>query len=416
MRRRVLLGVFVILLGYGLVYLGLFVFAEQQGNTPESSNTSRFKTLYNSLLSSTSGSESSGSWGDWGTMWNRIYSASIWTPSGDATPSDVASGKTFYNTSRILQTGQGSLQPTPAPVTPDAGDASRLNTIYKAVKTISYGAETSGAWGDWGNMWNRIYSAATWTTTSANATATDVLSGKTFYAGANRNQQTGAGALNGDVCTTSVECIAGTTCTTFFQDSDADTYGNSVVSTKRCGATYTGYVTNSTDCNDTNIAISRTISPAKYLDADGDTYGTGALTSCAPQTGSYTASNNTDCYDSNVNAYPGSSYCGGTNRGDGSFDYDCNGSSLECGGTTYYASAPGAGVWWYEHGHRSGGKPICVTPSAIIYTLSGDTACGSSGYTCTSVISHGFSCCNESEPCGFQDKCHAVIAGTKACN
>ena len=357
MRRRILLGVFIILLGYSLVRLGVFVFAEQHGSTPESSSTSHLKTLYDSLVSSSFGSESAGAWGDWGTMWNRIYSAITWTPSGDASPSDVASGKTFYASSRILQTGQGSLQPTPAPVTPAVGDASRLNTIYKAVKTISYGAETSGAWGDWGSMWNRIYSAASWTASSANAAVTDVLSGKTFYSGATRNQLTGTSLASGVVCVNNSDCFTGT-CTTFYQDSDSDTYGNSSASTKRCGATYTVYVTNSTDC-----------------------------------------------YDSNGLVYPGSTTCSTTNRGDGSYDYNCNGAGDVCG-TAYYSVSVVTALGRY----CCEGCGKSCDPCGTCNVIGGQVGCGANGN-----VAGGSATCGASSCAMGWSYTVAGTGGTQAC-
>ena len=48
-----------------------------------------------------------------------------------------------------------------------------------------------------------------------------------------------------------------------------------------------------------------------YIDADGDGY-----TPCGG-----------DCYDSNPNVYPGSTYWSAADRGDGNFDFDCDGSS-----------------------------------------------------------------------------------------
>jgi hypothetical protein len=77
---------------------------------PESGVVSRIKSIYDSLVSLSYGSESAGSWGDWGSMWNRIYSAGVWVPSlADAQDSDVVSGKQFYSGSdRTLRTG--SLQ------------------------------------------------------------------------------------------------------------------------------------------------------------------------------------------------------------------------------------------------------------------------------------------------------------------
>lgn len=85
--------------------LGGVVLAEQINNTPESGAVSRIKAIYDSLLSSGYGSDSAGSWGDWGAIWNRIRSSAEWTPQGNATANDVISGKTFYSNSRELSTG-----------------------------------------------------------------------------------------------------------------------------------------------------------------------------------------------------------------------------------------------------------------------------------------------------------------------
>lgn len=83
------------------------VSAEQSGTTPNSGATSYIKQLYDSLVSLGNGSDSSGSWGDWGGMWNRIRSSSEWVPSGDATAGDVVTGKTFYGNSRTQMIGTG---------------------------------------------------------------------------------------------------------------------------------------------------------------------------------------------------------------------------------------------------------------------------------------------------------------------
>ena len=167
------------------------VIAETSGSSPESTTTSRIKTLSDSLTTLGFGSTNSGSWGDWGGMWNRIYSASTWTPSGaTAGVGDVTSGKTFYINSRVIQTGAGVLQPTPTPGSPSVGDDSRINTLYKQLVTLNYGSDSAGSWGDWGAMWNRIYSASIWTPSDATALPGDVSVGNTFYAGNNRTIQT----------------------------------------------------------------------------------------------------------------------------------------------------------------------------------------------------------------------------------
>ena len=193
LKKRVVVVLGMIIFGFGLIGIIGFGIAEQSGSSPESGVNSKIKTLNTDLVSKGFGSVSAGTWGDWGATWNRIYSSAVWVPSNaTATVSDVASGKTFYaGNNRVKQTGGAAFVTPPANVTPAVGDASRLNTLYKAVKTVSYGAETSGTWGDWGLMWNRIYSAAVWAPSDATASAADVAPGKTFYAGDNRTLQTG---------------------------------------------------------------------------------------------------------------------------------------------------------------------------------------------------------------------------------
>lgn len=63
-----------------------------------------------------------------------------------------------------------------------------------------------------------------------------------------------------------------------------------------------------------------------YLDADGDGFGEpgSGVVACSPPAG--TVSNDLDCYDANPNARPGQNGWFAVHRGDGSFDYDCDGS------------------------------------------------------------------------------------------
>ena len=57
--------------------------------------------------------------------------------------------------------------------------------------------------------------------------------------------------------------------TTFYQDFDGDGFGNLAVTTKACSVP-SGYVTNSTDCNDNNRSVYQ--SESLFLDQDGDGY------------------------------------------------------------------------------------------------------------------------------------------------
>ncbi len=99
--KKVIISIILILFGLSLGF-GVTVWAEQSGSTPESGVDSRIKATYDALVSLSHGSEGSGSWGDWGTYWNRIRSAAEWTPDGSsdggdaAAAQDVRSGKNFY--------------------------------------------------------------------------------------------------------------------------------------------------------------------------------------------------------------------------------------------------------------------------------------------------------------------------------
>ena len=61
---------------------------------------------------------------------------------------------------------------------------------------------------------------------------------------------------------------------TFYRDLDGDTYGNPSTTIQGCSAPV-GYVSNNTDCNDSDNAIHTTF--GFYADTDGDGFGAGAL-------------------------------------------------------------------------------------------------------------------------------------------
>ncbi|MEZ4241161.1 MAG: putative metal-binding motif-containing protein [Myxococcota bacterium] len=64
-----------------------------------------------------------------------------------------------------------------------------------------------------------------------------------------------------------------------------------------------------------------------YLDADNDGYGsTASRCQCAPNaTSGYDVTDNTDCYDASADAHPGQTTYFYDHRGDGSWDYNCDG-------------------------------------------------------------------------------------------
>ncbi|MEO6166154.1 MAG: MopE-related protein [Chitinophagales bacterium] len=109
---------------------------------------------------------------------------------------------------------------------------------------------------------------------------------------------------------------------TFYSDSDNDTYGNPVIPALACQAPV-GYVSNNTDCNDSNTNIhpnateicntidddcdtqvDENVKTTFYADADNDTYGNPAVTILACSAPSGYVSNSTDCNDNNASVHP----------------------------------------------------------------------------------------------------------------
>ena len=97
-----------------------------------------------------------------------------------------------------------------------------------------------------------------------------------------------------------IKIYAYCTASIVYKDSDFDGFGDALSTSNRCTeeAIPGGYVTNSTDCNDSNAAIHAIIT--YYRDSDGDTYGNANITtlSCGQSTGY--VSDSSDCNDSNA--------------------------------------------------------------------------------------------------------------------
>ncbi|MDP2306114.1 MAG: putative metal-binding motif-containing protein, partial [Pseudomonadota bacterium] len=112
---------------------------------------------------------------------------------------------------------------------------------------------------------------------------------------------------------------------TFYWDADGDLYGNSALRRAACTAP-TGYVSDSTDCNDsapsihpgatevcngldddcdTSIDEGATDATLFYADADADTYGDAATTAASCSAPSGYTSDATDCDDRSATVHPG---------------------------------------------------------------------------------------------------------------
>jgi hypothetical protein len=97
---------------------------------------------------------------------------------------------------------------------------------------------------------------------------------------------------------------------TYYADADGDTYGNYNVPNVTCQGQPSGYVTNSTDCDDNNAAVHATYS--FYADTDSDGYGAGSAVSfCVVDANAAPAgyvTNNTDCNDADATVHAPATY------------------------------------------------------------------------------------------------------------
>ncbi len=116
--------------------------------------------------------------------------------------------------------------------------------------------------------------------------------------------------------------------TTYYLDADVDSYGNAGSSLQGCTLPV-GYVSNSSDCNDTNIAINPTT--VWYLNADGDGYYVWTSVSCTSPGANYNTTGGIagDCNDANAAVNAGATEtCNG-------IDDDCDGLIDENSSNTY---------------------------------------------------------------------------------
>jgi len=166
--------------------------------------------------------------------------------------------------------------------------------------------------------------------------------------------------------------------TTWYKDADTDTYGDPSSSKKSCG-TPRGYVTNASDCDDTDGDVNPDADEVCngvdddcnglvddgeggdgdtfYADSDDDGWGDAGetVTACSAPSGYVAASG--DCDDGDDGVYPGANeHCDGV-------DEDCDGSvdDSPVDGTTYYADADTD-----TYGDPSATKTACSKPTGYV--------------------------------------------------
>src|SRR6185503_15637277 len=197
--------------------------------------------------------------------------------------------------------------------------------------------------------------------TYGNLTATTLAcSAPAGYVSNNTDCNDASGAVHPgatEICNTIDEDCDGLTDegvqSTFYADSDNDTYGNLSVTTLACSAP-SGYVSNSTDCNDASSSvhpgatelcntidedcdgsIDEGVQSTFYADGDNDTYGNLSVTTLACSAPAGYVSNGTDCNDANGAIHPGATETCNT------IDDNCNGQTDEGVQSTFYVDGDG---------------------------------------------------------------------------
>ncbi|UKM64066.1 T9SS type A sorting domain-containing protein [Flavobacteriaceae bacterium GSB9] len=159
----------------------------------------------------------------------------------------------------------------------------------------------------------------------------------------------------------------------WYADNDGDGYGDLNVTQLSCNQA-SGYVSNSLDCNDSDInvnpdatevcdgidndcdgQIDEGVKNTYYADTDGDGYGDASASILACSAPEGYVSNNTDCNDNEANAYPGNvEVCDG-------IDNDCDGQVDEGATNNYYADSDGDG-----YGNASASILACSAPEGYV--------------------------------------------------
>lgn len=174
-----------------------------------------------------------------------------------------------------------------------------------------------------------------------------------------------------------------------------------------------------TACNGTTntcISGSCVACTSGYKDYDKDGYGYGTY-SCWTTSSSYNVvANNTDCYDSNANARPGQTSYFATNRGDGSFDYDCDGGvDANTGYSPYsvsYSTSCSGSVLGSSYKIIGYNPPCVVTAPTRVYSVCNAWLTASGLASCGGTISSSYYASNGDRSWFVNSSCEGTMYRT----
>lgn len=219
---------------------------------------------------------------------------------------------------------------------------------------------------------------------------------------------------NGQACSSGANCCSNNC----YRDADSDGYA-AASGDKVCKAS----ASSGTDCDDTTNTKWQSLTC--YKDDDSDTYTlagaalcTGASCSSPDTTYKSSASSPLDCYDANASANPVQTTFFTTHRGDGSFDFNCDGAQTPTG-IDCMSSCPGSGciAGCSGPGTCKGGwlTATCGAINKKVTSCRSYTAAGCTGgyYGTITTSCTGTPCLPAGDPCNFGSQWFGTVDQAK---